>query len=290
MKLDFCIIGAAKSGTTALFDSLCQHPQVFEPDRKELNYWAYDQERPGLLAWGAQPARDWPATTFAEYARHFAAAPPDALLGEASVVYLESHFAPEALAAHNEDVRLIAVLRDPVERAWSGYWMARRNGWTTDSPEEAFDLDANRVHSGRYGYLLGRYFDRFAADRIFVEDYARLGHDPHGLLADLFGFLGLRPHADAAIERVNTGGTPRSQRMHRMLHSSLAVRTGKLVRGTPVYAAADRLRRSNLQPVPDMDPAMVKRLREFYAPDIAELERLTDRDFSHWSSPAGERP
>ena len=128
---NFLLIGAAKAGTTSLWSYLAQHPEVYLPENKEPNYFAFADAQPNCV--GPAPAHvihelllKFSVTTWPEYLALFQGRTDQKAVGEASVRYL---YVPEAAARIHErlpEVRLIAVLREPVSRLYSHYWMNRQ--------------------------------------------------------------------------------------------------------------------------------------------------------------------
>ena len=125
---DFLGIGTQKGGTTYLHGLLQQHPQVFLAHPKELHYFSLHHQR-GL---------DW-------YGRHFEAAAPDQRCGEVTPYYLFHPLAAERIAAALPDVKLIVLLRDPVERALSQYFHSKRLGLEPLELEEALAAEPKRL-------------------------------------------------------------------------------------------------------------------------------------------------
>ncbi|MCF8003312.1 MAG: sulfotransferase [Chromatiaceae bacterium] len=123
--LDFVIIGAQKSGTTSLFRYLEKHPRLFMPPEKELPYFSRDD----LFNAG------WPALV----AEHFAAARPEQLWGTASPQYLADPRVPKRLADANPNMRLVALLRNPIDRAFSHFTMSLRRGMETRDFDQAVE-------------------------------------------------------------------------------------------------------------------------------------------------------
>src|SRR5437762_6880111 len=112
MLPNFLILGAAKSGTTSLYHVLKQHPQVFVTEKKELHFFVKEH---------------WYRRGMRCYARHFAPARAEhRAVGEATPVYLCHPAAPHRIREHLPEARLIAIVRDPVQRAHSHYWQERR--------------------------------------------------------------------------------------------------------------------------------------------------------------------
>jgi len=120
---DFLIVGAPKAGTTALHAALSQHPEVFVTRPKEPKFWLCDGAPPP--SWrgpgDAHSQQEW-IWRHDEYAALFETARPDTVRGESTPFYLWSRGAHRRIAESVPDVRLIAVVRDPVDRAYSN-WM-----------------------------------------------------------------------------------------------------------------------------------------------------------------------
>jgi Sulfotransferase domain len=139
-KPDFFIVGAARCGTTALFDYLAAHPAVFlpVPERKEPNYFCTDLSTYGGVA------------TLTEYEALFSPAPPHALTGEASVLYLYSKVAIGRIMAHNVDAKIIVMLRNPIEAARSmhAFWWSNKLEDVGDF-EQAWRLQGPRLERRR---------------------------------------------------------------------------------------------------------------------------------------------
>lgn len=218
--LDFLIIGAQKGGTTSLFRYLASHPEVYLPPEKEAPFFHRDELY----------ARGWDA-----FARErFADAPPHARWGKATPHYMCDARVPARIHATMPDVRLIALLRHPVERAYSHYLMSRRRGHVARpfdevvaeqlepaALERARALPATPEHEracyvawGEYGRILGGFLEHFPREQLlalFTDDLAR---DPQGTLERVYAYLGVRggvipPELGA---RFNVGGSRRRDR------------------------------------------------------------------------------
>jgi len=273
---DFLVIGAQKSGTTTLADRLAAHPDVHLP-AQEVHYFSHRYER-GL---------DW-------YRRAVAGAPPGALLGEKSPSYLTDTAAPARIAAALADVRLIAVLRDPVDRAYSHYWHNRRLAKEHLGFAEAVAAEPTRTAGGsavlraRYGYLDGgRYAEhlgRFAGlfeDRLLVLVFEELCSDQDAVVGEARRFLELPPRPEPRIGAIarpvvrNAYVEYRSQRLRRIarhLPRPLAAATYRVNRRTATY--------------PPLDPGLRRDLAdEFRAGDDLVAARL-DRSLP-WTSQGG---
>jgi hypothetical protein len=213
---DFVIIGAKRGGSTSLYRYVLEHPNVLPlfPSRqhiKGIHY--YDTGYARGLTW---------------YRSHFPVdiggrpqARPRAsrgVCGEASPYYLFHPLAAERLARDFPDVRIIAVLRDPVERAYSHFKERTHHGGETLTFEDALDAEELRLrgeaerilaepgylsaehenHSylaqGRYLEMLQRWFSFFAPEQVHVALSEDLYAEPDKQVNEIWEFLGLRPH------------------------------------------------------------------------------------------------
>lgn len=162
---NFLIIGAQKSGTTSMHNMLKNHPFIYLPAKKEIHYFTKHYAI-GL---------NW-------YSRHFKDAKIEQSCGEATPYYIFHPEAPQRIQALIPRVKLIALLRDPVERTLSAYFHSRRLGLDSLSIEQAFAAEPERVQSGhpthlqhhsymrRSQYLeqLDRYEELFPREQILV--------------------------------------------------------------------------------------------------------------------------
>lgn len=289
-RLDFFVIGAQKSGTTSLAAYLSRHPSIHMPRVKELQYFSRDE-------------------FFDEGERYLRAYLGQAEAGQrVGAADVQAMFVPETaerLHAHDPEMRCIAVLRDPVDRAHSAFWFARRNQLERiEDFGQALEVDATRdyrdweeraalayLEHGDYEPQLRRFYQCFGPDRVRVLLTEELHERAPAVLAELFEWLGVDPSVAERLGEVesNPAGVPRSVWLQRWLR---APGPRRIYRRLVPAELRYRLRHAILSPLaranisaeryPAMDPGVRKRLREHYAPMIARLERLTQRDLSHW--------
>jgi len=171
----FLYIGADKSGSTWLYEVLRQHPSCFVPRAKDIYFFDRHYDR-GL---------DW-------YARFFAAAPTEApALGELSHDYLYSVAAAARIARDLPDIRLVAFLRDPVERCFSEYLHLVRNGLTRKPFRTALDDFPEVLEHSRYAHHLRPYVKHFDRERLGIFFFDDLVAGPLGFGRAVLRFLGL---------------------------------------------------------------------------------------------------
>lgn len=288
--LDFLILGAEKSGTTWLADMLRQHPQVFIPPEKELFYFNERFfESPELPNYNATQPLSW-------YLAHFDAARPGQLRGEASPAYLWDQAAPARIAAHNPRIRLIALLRDPAERAFSQYLYYIQRGVSGRMTfEQALERRPDLLTRGLYAQQLQRYLDLFPREQLHIAFYDDLRSDNRAFLGTVQAFLGIPPHFPENMDAAsNVTGAPRFPLLNRAIawvryplrkYNPQAVM--RLVRRSGLARLQERIRLANTRPLaerPSIDPGTRRRLHEYFREDIRALERLTGRDLRAWRS------
>ena len=297
---NFFLIGAPKSGTTSLYDYLRQHPSVFMPDVKEPRYMAYADAPPPMNGPGDAEANREAVYTRAEYEALFAEAEGTAARGEASVNYLYSDTAPARIHDLVPDAQLFAVLRNPIERAYSHYLHLLRSGREPlDSFGAALDAEERRREEGwewswhyqavgYYHQQVRRYLEHFDRDQLTIHLFDDFTDDPMEVTQDIYRQLGVDPsfEPDTTVRR-RTTGVPLSNRFQQFLYNpDNPLR--RLSRYVLPEAVRDRwltrLKNANLRKPPLSDDVRA-RLAEAFHDDVHRLERLLDRDLSHWLAP-----
>lgn len=273
---NFLIIGAAKSGTSSLYRWLRSHPQVFMSPTKETNYFAWSAE-----AGAAAPADRYPVRTASAYRALFDGAGDAVAVGEASPRYLIEPKAAARIAAELPDVRLVACLRHPVERALSGYWMQVRKGRIAEDAARHFDHRDPFVAESCYAANLGRYFERFERERIHVVLFDDLTEAPAASLATLCNFLGIDPRAHPApLARDNPGWVPG-------IADAEALRSNRLLqtlapKGSTARSVLARVAKWARRPPPEIPPEHKRALARLFDEDIEATARLIGRDLGEW--------
>ena len=271
---NFLVIGAPKAGTTSLHLHLRAHPQVFMPELKEPRFFGYEGEGERLK---------FPIRTLEEYTALFDAVTDETAIGEATPHYLVYPGAAQRIHDLLPGARLIASLRDPVERSYSVYQMNLRNRGVNDGVPfvEAMKTDHNLRET--YADMLARYFALFPAGQLKVILLEDLEKAPQATMRGLYGFLGVDPGFLPAdlLKVANPGGEPRNRLLHGLLSDP---RLRQLSRAFLPAAAVERLRslRSrNLQKQP-LAPEDRRAAIGFFRDDILRTQDLIGRDLSSW--------
>jgi hypothetical protein len=294
---DVFIVGAFKSGTTALYEYLRQHPQVFMCVPKEPMYFGQDL------------TPRYRRMTEEEYLALFAAARPDQRAGEASPWYLYSTSAPREIADFAPDARIVVMLRNPVDvmHAQHGQLVfngreditdfgqaleaepARRRGQLI--PADAIRPEALFYrHSVRFAEQLERWLAVFGRERVHCVVFDDFVASPEAAYRDVLEFIDVDPSVVVDFAAHNPNREARSRLLQRVAFAPPAPLRGvygRLRRLGFAHRLRDALvalnsRRSTRAPI---DPELRRQLTEELAPQVAELGRLIGRDLSAWSRP-----
>jgi len=282
---DFLVIGAAKAGTSALYQYMREHPQIFMP-AKEIRYFAYD---------GGEEARDreerfgkhhFEVKSLEAYEALFTPADPSLSWGEIAPIYLESPSAPRRIRELIPDVRLIASLRNPVHRAFSGYVMQVRSGREHRPVHEAFDPAAHHVQAGFYHAQIKRYLDLFPREQLMLILYEEFARDNKRTLRDTFEFLGVDPDFEPPLhQKHNVSTYPKSRLFNSLIENRLTRDVLRPAMPGWLRHFARRAKKSNLGKPPRIPPVIQAHLLDIYREDILRLQDLTRLDLASWLKP-----
>lgn len=275
----FVVIGAATSGTDVLYRYLDQHPHIYMSPLDETNYFAYDP--PKLAELNAE----FPVKTLPEYDALFADAPHNSIIGDVSPIYLESPIAARRIRAEIPNAKIIAILRNPVERAYSGYLMRYHQGIEQRPPREAFaDVEnAPFIRTGRYYEMVKRYYAAFPPQQIRIYAYDDFAADPLHILQDIFAFIGVdATFAPDTSDHYDTSSVPKSQTIEQVLGNPQLTNVVRPFLPGWLRSLAIAIRDSNLDKTTQISPLLRKQLVQIYREDIESLQTLLNRDLSNW--------
>jgi len=282
------VAGSAKSGTKSLASYLRQHPDVFVPEDREPCHFAYPTGYPRYRWERRDLVRDLVVSDRDRYEALFAAGSGHLARCDFSTPYLYEDGVPERLATAVPDARIIIMVRQPVDRAYSAYRFLRvLRVEPLRSPAAAFRAEPRRIAEnyapayrylglGRYGGHIKRFLDHFGRARVLVLLTEELDTDPAGTLRRIFTHLGVDPTVPIdTSRRENVRRTPRSltvDDLARRLPPRQRRRVRRLLR--PVNTLPTRL-----------PPELHARLTLSMAGEIEKLATLLDRDLDHWLDP-----
>jgi hypothetical protein len=309
---NFFIVGAPKAGTTSLYHYLDQHPQIYLSPIKEPNYFASEvrpenyteelQQQVGRDMRALQEYLGGPmcekrfggvVSEWEDYLRLFQNVKSERAIGEASVCYLWSRTAAANIFSKIPDAKIIMILRDPADRAFSQYLHALRMGLVRRSfPEE---IETSLHHrGGKFGVLypwlefglyyeqVKRYLELFPRTNVRVYFFEEYRKQPRELLADLHHFLDVEFSVIPNMEEKHLEAEiPRSVAISAFLRKYGIWQRAKELSPSPLRRAfrrvAFRPRKSH-----ELDPKDRKRLVDYYREDVSKLTALLDRDLRAW--------
>ena len=290
---DFFIVGAFKSGSTALYDGLRRHPQIFMPFHKEPLYFGDDL------------TRRYGRMTLDDYLRLFKNAKPGQRVGEASTWYLYSTSAAREIKEFSPDAQIMVILRNPVDVMYAQHNQLIFNV-IEDIPsfEDALAAEPDRRagrrlppgpinvenlfyrHSVHFAEQLERYFDVFGRDRVHVMLTDDMRRDGAGVVRAALEFLGVDPTLAVAPPNSNENRRVRSPVLQRLIFApKLLLPLAPFLRRFPlVRSLRTRMLEMNSEAKPraPMDPVLRRQLLDEFRPEIERLAKLIDRDLSSW--------
>jgi Sulfotransferase domain len=310
---DFFIVGHSKSGTTALYEMLRQHPEIFMPAAKEP--WFFAEE----LHERTPPRPEGIPESVAEYAEWFADARSDQRVGEASPQYLRSQSAAANIAEVNPDARIVAIFREPASFLRSLHLQFVQTNVETESDlaralaleprrREGHDVPAHTywptslMYSGhtRYEAQLRRFHDVFPPDHVHVVIYEDFRADNEGTVRDILRFLGVDESVALAAVEANPTVQVRSQLLNEAVHA-IGVGRGPLSRAIKAgikSVTPDSLRRDAFHAVRERvvfseprtpDLQLTAELRKRLKPEVVAFGEYLQRDLvTLWGYDSGD--
>jgi hypothetical protein len=293
---DFLIVGAARCGTTALYYYLRQHPHVFLPDQKEPCYYCFAGERPtykkGKFAFAI--------TEQSKYEKLFKNSKPGQIKGEISTPYLYLHERTiqniNKIHSSPAKLKIIIVLRNPIERAYSQYLWRVRDGRENLSFENALKEEKKRMeenysfdyfysHRGLYFRQVKNYLENFKNVKIVLFENFR--SDFETTMKDILTFLQVDTGFKFARKNdVNRSAFPRFGTLGKLITVESKIKF-KLLSILPAETRLsikehfNRWNSSNKFPLPISESAKIY-LREYYKEDVSSLSTLTGLNLSSW--------
>jgi hypothetical protein len=275
---DFLGLGAQKAGTSWIYSCLYDHPQVCIPV-KDLHFFSRE--------------RNW-SRGFAWYEEHFARCGPDTVAGEFSTSYLADPESAARIHARYPDVKLLACLRNPADRAFSNFLNDLQAGALPPATRfsDALASHPEYVEQGAYASQLQRYLTRFPRDALLLLLYDDLQRAPLEFMSSIYRFLGVDETFVPGMlhERVNVARVPRSAGADRMARTAITAlrrrgldRVVWLAKRSGLPRVTQRLNsRPTALAAHELSAEQRARLAAELAPEIDRLEPLLGRDLAAW--------
>jgi len=301
-KPNFFIVGAPKSGTTAMYRYLKDHPDVFMPERKEAHFFGSDMRSPLFV------------DSLDRYLERFEPAQQQKRIGEAAIWYLMSECAAAEIKAFDPQAKIIAMLRNPADMIYSYHSQRLYNGnEDVEDFAQALRLEPQRqngehlpadphpVHGliyhdiPKYYRQVERYFDVFGRENVKVILFDEFSADTAAVFSDTLDFLGVDNRYTPTFRVVNPNRRIRSGRLKKFIYHppQALIRLARLL-------FPKHLRRKLVKGLVDVNTKPVKRkemslalraeLNDYYREDVRALGKLLDKDLlSLWLGDADKR-
>lgn len=295
-KINLMIVGAHKSGTSSLKNYLGQHPGICTHPQLELPFFINDVIY--------QKGYHYSYNIYFSHCKNQNNQAAIILGKNVGVMYSET--ALDRLYTHNPDVRLIVILRNPIDRAYSAYWYARRLGWENiDTFEEAINADLSRfgdddlkkrtcayLERSLYSESITNIYRKFKQENIqiyLLEELSRNAPRICNQIVSHFPLL-IQNFQFETSRKFNTSALPRDKKIANYLSTpNKYPKLRELVRSCipaqirlPIYDFLTKLNEQQFTP-PDIEALTRKKLIKYFRKDICQLEKLINRDLSHWN-------
>jgi hypothetical protein len=280
---NFFVVGAQKAGTTSVYEYLKLHPQVYMSPVKEPHFFSSDLVRIDS---------DLVFHREADYLRLFEGAEGFRVVGEASPCYLWHPEVARRIRDRIPEARIVILLRDPVERAYSHYLMDIMDGGLSKPfyeliteefrrGEKVFGTGHLYVELGQYFRQVRRYVEAFGYDQVLVLMFEDLVHCPFETAARVAGFLGLDQEPTFNIPSIGKVHVPYMKPRNPLVPHLMRLRKVRMLWRHVVPASIRYYVRHTFLakqgPKPPMDPSAAAFLQSIYEPDIQALETLLGR-------------
>ncbi|GAB4528860.1 MAG: sulfotransferase [Pleurocapsa sp.] len=294
---NFLIIGAAKAGTTSLYKYLEQHPDIYMSSFKEPGFFAFEGQQLNFIGPGTQHRiNKWSVTDINAYQELFQEVKNQKAIGEATPLYLYYPQACDRIKYYIPHAKLIAMLRNPVERAFSNYvWAVQPGAEPITNFAAALAAEPDRINNnwgprwhykaqGFYYQQLKPYYDTFSPQQIKIFLYEDFVFNPQQVLQDIFQFLEINENFPLDLSKKhNVSQIPRNKTWHKFINQPNPIKS--LIKPLMPLKFRQNLKQNaqtkNLYK-PQLDPQVRQQLIAEYREDILQLEQLINRDLSQW--------
>lgn len=285
---DFLIIGAAKAGTTSLYHYLQQHPEIEMSKNKEPAYFVYKNIRPNNIPKHTSDGyKNQLCFTLNKYINNFFYKDGAKKRGENSNEYLYSKYAPKEIYKYNPNIKLIVILRNPVERAYSHYLMNVRSGRETLSFRDALKKEKYRIinnyamgwhykNVGLYYDQLIRFYNLFDSKNIKVYIFDNFFKNTIKELQSLYKYIGVNENFVPNIEKKYFVSK-------NIPYQYIINNIENVINFRPIsYLFYKLVEIYDYNIKPKIKVSIKKQLKDYYIQEIEKLEYLTNFSLNEW--------
>jgi hypothetical protein len=271
---NFVIAGPQKCATTWLYECLREHPEVLLPATDSVHYFDMQYSR----------GEEW-------YRSHFDSYDGETMVGEETPSYIRDDAAPKRIARTIPNAKILFILRNPVDRAFSHYWHEKSKDKMSFEFDEVFgnyDLFNDWVIPGLYNRHIERYLEHIPSENLQLFFFDDLVDDDWSYLQEVYEFLGIDPtYQPSVLDSKVNDGRHRGLTSNRLYRFAVNAYTkwappSAVDAVRPVHDAARELLTSRNEYERGMRPEDRKRLEALIVDDIRELDEMVDRSLSHW--------
>ncbi len=294
-KPNFLVVGAAKSGTTSLFNYLTKHSDIYIPAVKECRF--FSQLPKNYKGLGAEFFANNGITDERNYFELFSGY-EDKVCGDISNDYLYYYETSikNILKYLGNKIKIVIILRNPIDRAYSNYMHHIRDGWENISFEKALDYENTRIidnwgwsyhyiNTGMYYCQVKAYLENFKKIKIYLfEDFKSKDY----LLKDLFAFLEVNEDEELKDENeYNISGYPRNKFIHNFINNDNSIKDilkpmfKSILPNNTIQQIISIIKNKNLKKIA-MENDTRQRLGNIFKDDVKKLSNLIQKDLSHW--------
>jgi hypothetical protein len=295
---NFLVIGAAKSGTTALYRYLKQHPDIYMSPRKEPHFFSYNE-----ITKNTEGPDDYitkAITDFHEYQRLFTNVKNEIAIGEASPTYIYIPGTAEKILSIIPNTKIIAILRHPADRAFSAYMHLIRDGYENILDfDKALDKEEERISknwgpiwhykkAGFYYEQLIRYYNCFENEQILVIIYDEFIKNSNHVMSTIFEFLQVSKGFSPDMSfKPNVSGIPKYRTLQYLMYllfeknNLFKTLARKTLSEEKRWRFTSKLRNNNIRKK-NIPIETRNKLVKLYTEDINKLQTLIKHDLSEW--------
>ncbi|WP_174614760.1 sulfotransferase family protein [Virgibacillus ihumii] len=294
-KPNFFIAGISKSGTTSLHNYLDMHPDIFMSKFKEPQFFINEILEFPHNGPGDRTEEDI-VNTEEEYENLFKGVTDEKIIGESSSDYLYYEESASKIKAYSNDAKIVLMLRNPVDRAYSAYTHLTRDGRETKSFEYALNMEEERIRNN-YGCMwhlkamslyykkVKHFIDEFGKDNVKVIIFEEFKNNSSKVLNEICDFLNIERfnYDEVKLVNYNTSGVPKNKKLLSLLQQGFLKRLIKVL--VPKIESREKIKKmlySRILKRESMSESTRMELINYFKNDVRKLEEFLDVDLAHW--------